>query len=276
MALKLLYPCPDYWFFSTFKTSPSFISQSDTSSMNTTVHSLQGNSDFETTLAVKILLTGFLLTSESVPYSVSKDGGCWIKLYFCRNQKTANPAAGAISSWCWYRPSRPTLCRSPTISCCAHCSGRPSVSVASLLKHFYQDHFSTAKLSLYHHRGRTVPTFTTNLAQEKDYLCRFHICKQRSREITFSAQCTFFILLALNSFVELSWVIFLPHFHLQIMGEGYIPWRKKIKQAQASALLHTLLAFGSLQQIHKAHHTINLELQTFRAMVFLSLPVDQE
>lgn len=71
-------------------------------------------------------------------------------------------------------------------------------------------------------------------------------------------------------------MLLLPYFHLQVMGECCIPGRKKVKQAQTSALLHTLLAFGSLQQIHKAHHTINLELQTFVAMVFISLPINQE
>lgn len=78
--------------------------------------------------------------------------------------------------------------------------------------------------------------------------------------------------------MELSWVLFLLHFHLQIMGECCIPWRKKIKQGQAKLLLflHILLAFGSLQQIHKAHHTLSLELQTFLAVVFISLPVNQE
>lgn len=31
---------------------------------------------------------------------------------------------------------------------------------------------------------------------------------------------------ALNSFMELSRVLFLPHFHIQIIGECCIPWRK--------------------------------------------------
>lgn len=40
------------------------------------------------------------------------------------------------------------------------------------------------------------------------------------------------------------------------LGECCIPLQeKKIKQFQASVLLHTLLAFGSLQQIHKTDHT---------------------
>lgn len=72
-------------------------------------------------------------------------------------------------------------------------------------------------------------------------------------------------------------VLFLTHFHLNVMGECCIPWReKKNQEIPSNALLHTLLAFGSLQQIHKAHHTINIDLQTFLATIFISLPIDQE
>lgn len=141
MALKILYPCPDYCFFRPFKTSPSFISQRDTSSMNTTVHSLQGNNDFETTLAVKILLTRFLLPYFWVSTMLSFKGWWLLDQTLLLQKPTANPAAGAIYSWCWYRPPWPTPCRCPTASCCAHCSGRTSISVASLLKHFYQQIF---------------------------------------------------------------------------------------------------------------------------------------
>lgn len=71
------------------------------------VHFLQGNSDFETTIAVRILLTRFLTSSKSVPSSISQDGCCLIKLYFWRNQQPTSSCwvAGTISMiWCWYRP----------------------------------------------------------------------------------------------------------------------------------------------------------------------------
>lgn len=76
------------------------------------------------------------------------------------------------------QPPWPTPCRSPTASCCAHCSGTASASTASPLEHTAD--FSTAKLSLHHHRGGTATTFTANLVRGETCLCRLHVCKQRS------------------------------------------------------------------------------------------------
>lgn len=41
-------------------------------------------------------LDSYYLTSGSVPCSVSKDGGCWIKLYFCRNQQPTQQLVPSI------------------------------------------------------------------------------------------------------------------------------------------------------------------------------------
>lgn len=62
----------------TLKMGPSFILQRDTSSMNTRVYLLQGNSDFETPIAVRVLLTRFLLTYFQVSTILSFKG--WLLL----------------------------------------------------------------------------------------------------------------------------------------------------------------------------------------------------
>lgn len=135
--------------------------------------------------------------------------------------------------------------------------------------------FSTAKLSLHHHRGRTATTFTTNLVQEKDISAGYMFL---SREIPFTAQCTFF---SFSSKLIRGTLMSAPPTPFPPSDYGWILHSLKEKKNQASSsnalpLLHILLAFGSLQQIHKAHHTINLELQTFQAIVLISLPMNQE
>lgn len=97
MALKVLYPCPDYRFFSNLKTSPSFNFQRDTSSMNSTVRSLQGNSHFETIFVVKILLIdSYLLLGQY--HAQFQRTGCWIKPCFCRNQQPTQQLVPSIPS----------------------------------------------------------------------------------------------------------------------------------------------------------------------------------
>ena len=115
------------------------------------------------------------------------------------------------------------------------------------------------------------------MSRRKTYLCRLHFCEQRSREITFSARCTFFILFS-SKFIHEALAsalptLFPPFDSLSIsLGECCIPRRKKIKQFQASGVLHALLALGSLQKMHKTDHTTDSPL----AIIFISLPVDQE
>lgn len=51
-------------------------------------------------------LDPYQLISKSVPSSISKDGCCWIKLYFWRSQQPTSSCwvAGTVYYWCWYRP----------------------------------------------------------------------------------------------------------------------------------------------------------------------------
>lgn len=105
------------------------------------------------------LTDSYCLTSGSVPCSVWKDGGCWIQLYFCRNQKPVPSIPGvgtaSLADTLHVSNSLQKFCQNFCLS------GFSSEALLSA-------DFSTAKLSLHHHRGRTVTTFTANLVQERD------------------------------------------------------------------------------------------------------------
>lgn len=169
---------------------------------STTVHFLQGNSDFETTIAVRILLTRLLLTYFQVSIILSFKGWLLLDQTLLLQEPTANLLL--LSSWyhvCyrhWYRPPRlaVSLQASNSLLLNAHVPWQHyhicGFSSEVLLQQIPSTTTSTDK--------RTVTTFTTNLGPGfalihpgGRHVCRLHFCEQRNREITLSAQYTFFI-----------------------------------------------------------------------------------
>lgn len=120
-------------------------------------------------------------------------------------------------------PGELTPCGSPAASCWTPtCPGSTSTSAASPLKRFYQQIPSTTKLCLHLHWQRTVTVFTTNLVQDSGcYVQEKHGFVQASvlwvERSLFQHNAHFLYCSILNSFIKLSWVFFLPYFHLLIL-----------------------------------------------------------
>lgn len=196
--------------------------------MNTRVYLLQGNSGFETPIAVRVLLTRFLLTYIQVSTILSFKG--WLLLVQTLLLEKPTPNFLLLSSWyhlyywCWHRPPwrADTLWVSSSLLLNAHLPWQHFTSAASPLKHFYQQIPSTTKLSLHLHSQRTVTVFTTNLVQDSGcYVQEKHGFVQASvlwvERSLFQHNAHFSYCSILNSFIKLSWVFFLPHFHLLIL-----------------------------------------------------------
>ena len=262
----------------TFKTGPSSILQRDTSSMNTTVHFLQGNSDFETTIAVRILLNRFLLTYFQVSTILTFKGRLLLDQTLLLEKPTANLLLLSswyhLYCWCWLRPPwlADTLQVSNSLLLNVHLPWQPfylcSFSSEALLPadSFYNKVVSTPS-------QRTVTTFTANLVQGSGWYVQGKDVSVQASLMWAEEQRDHFVSaghilpivqLLIHSWnsrecssysVSTSW--FSEYFPRGVLH----PLQEKSNNSKPVFLLDALLAFGSLQQIHKPDYTTDLELQ---------------
>lgn len=136
---------------------------------------IQGNTDFETPTAVRILLTRFLLTYFQARTILSFKRWLLLDETLLLDKPIAKflcwvPGTISIIGVGTGLSGRLTSCRCPTASYWMTTSpGSTSTSVAPPLKQFYQQTPSTTQLSLHLHRQENSTMLTTNLVQDSGW-----------------------------------------------------------------------------------------------------------